>query len=225
MHTYRGRCCAIILLVVFTTVSGAPARTADPPAQAPVATPFTVDDMLDVATLRAVDLSKDGRWLAATSATLRDRIGIDNSRFGDPTYTAPSLTDVLIIDTQNTRIQKLFPDKRQVRGLKWSPDGSRLALAVLKGDLYQPMIWERASGKLGTVPVPAGKILADDSELSWSPSGDQLIFSLHSELWRRKAADQFRYETKGPVVVHSSKEPFLAWEDLRRASQLRSIAA
>lgn len=65
-----------------------PARTAGIPGQLPSGAPFTVDDMLDVAAPRAVDLSKDGRWLAATASTLRDRIGIDNSRFGDPTYIA-----------------------------------------------------------------------------------------------------------------------------------------
>src|SRR5262249_61489504 len=51
---------------------------------------FTVDDLLDVANINISDLSDDGKWLAATSGTLRDRIGIDNHRFGDPTYIAPS---------------------------------------------------------------------------------------------------------------------------------------
>ncbi|MGA2259982.1 MAG: prolyl oligopeptidase family serine peptidase [Acidobacteriota bacterium] len=225
MLPQRRRCGAITLLLILTTLSASPARTAGTQGQAPAGSLFTVDDMLDVATLRAVDLSKDGRWLAATASTLRERIGIDNSRFGDPTYIAPSMADVLIFDTQSARSQKLFPDKRQVRGLKWSPDGTKLALTVLKGDLYQPMIWERTTGKLLPVSLPAGKILADNTELDWAPTGDQLFFSLRGEEWRKKAAEQFRYETKGPVVVHSSKEPFLAWDDLRRVSQLRSVVA
>jgi dipeptidyl aminopeptidase/acylaminoacyl peptidase len=221
---YR-RCGAILILLMLTAWSAAPARIAGAAGQAPAASLFTVDDMLDIVTLRAVDLSKDGHWLAATASTLRDRIGIDNSRFGDPTYSAPSLTEVLIIDTQTSRIQKLFTEKRQVRGLKWSPDGSKLALTALKGDLYQPMIWERATGKFLAVPLPAGKILAENTELSWTPAGEQLFFSLRTEEWRKQAAERFLYETKGPVVIHSSKEPFLAWDDLRRVSQLRSIVA
>ncbi len=224
-RTLRGRSGAVMLLLALTTLSASPARTAGARTQAPAGSLFTVDDMLDVATLRAADLSKDGRWLAATSSTLRDRIGIDNSRSGDPTYVAPSLADVLIIDTQTVRTQRLFPDRRQVRSLKWSPDGSKLALTVLKAELYEPVIWERATGKLLAVPLPAGKILAENTGLEWTPAGDQLFLSLRSEEWRRKTAEQFRYETKGPVVVHSSKEPFLAWEDLRRASQIRSIVA
>jgi dipeptidyl aminopeptidase/acylaminoacyl peptidase len=216
---------AILILVMLTAWSAAPARMAGHVGQTPAGSTFTVDDMLDIVTLRVMDLSKDGRWVAATGSTPRDRIGIDNSRFGDPTYIAPSVTDVLIIDTQTSRIQKLFPEKRQVRGLKWSPDGSKLALIVLKGDLYQPMIWERTSGKLLAIPLPAGKILADNTEVNWTPMGDQLLFSLRTEEWRKQAAERFRYETKGPVLVHSSKEPFLAWDDLRRVSQLRSIVA
>ncbi len=93
--------------------------------------PFTVEDLLDVANINLADLSDDGRWLAATSGSLRDRIGIDNHRFGDPTYVAPALVDVLIIETQTARAQRPFQGKKQVRSLKWSPDASRLALLIL----------------------------------------------------------------------------------------------
>ncbi|MEP7340713.1 MAG: hypothetical protein ABI977_23485, partial [Acidobacteriota bacterium] len=88
---------------------------------------FTVDDVLDVTNVSVADIGDDGRWIAVTGTRLRDRIGIDNSRFGDPTYFAPSNAEVLVIDTQTGKSQKLFSEKRQVRQLKWSPDGSRLA--------------------------------------------------------------------------------------------------
>jgi dipeptidyl aminopeptidase/acylaminoacyl peptidase len=171
------------------------------------------------------DLSDDGRWLAATAGSLRDRIGIDNHRFGDPTYFAPNAVDVWIIDTQSAKLQKLFPEKRQVRGLQWSPDASRLALLVLKSDVFEPMVWERTSGKLTRINLPAGKQVADNSDFQWSNDGNQLLLALRADEWRKKAADRFRYETAGPVVVHSSKEPFLAWEDLRRMSVIRSLVA
>src|SRR4030095_14800040 len=108
---------------------------------------FTVDDLLDVANVNIADLSDDGRWLAVTSSSLRDRIGIDNHRFGDPTYIAPSVVDVSIIDTQTTKAQKLFPGKRQVRGMQWSPDATRLAFLVVKGDAFAPVIWEIDSAR------------------------------------------------------------------------------
>src|SRR5947207_12801756 len=87
---------------------------------------FTVDDLLDVANINLADLSDDGRWLAATSGSLRDRIGIDNHRFGDPTYVAPALVDVLIVDTQTSGTQRPFQGKKQVRGLKWRSEERRV---------------------------------------------------------------------------------------------------
>ncbi|HYW69516.1 MAG TPA: prolyl oligopeptidase family serine peptidase [Pyrinomonadaceae bacterium] len=185
---------------------------------------FTVDDLLDVANISVADLSDDGKWLAATSGTLRDRIGIDNHRFGDPTYIAPSAVDVLVIDTQTGKAQKLFPSKRQVRGMQWSPDASRLAFLMVKGDAFEPVIWERASGRLVNLKLPAGKEVADNAELEWSPDGGQLLLTLRADAWRKQTAERFKYETAGPVVVHSSKEPFLAWDDVRRLSAIRSLA-
>lgn len=215
---------AVSLLLTLTFVSQAlPSHTAT--AQTRTAPDFTVDDLLDVANMNIADLSDDGRWLAATSGTLRDRVGIDNHRFGDPTYVAPSLVDVWVIDTQTAKTQKPFHGKRQVRGLKWSPDGSRLALFVLKGATYEPVVWERGTNKVVNVSLPAGKQAADNAELEWSADGAQLLLALRTDGWRKKAAERFAYETGGPVVVHSSKEPFLAWDDLRRMSALRSLAA
>lgn len=186
---------------------------------------FTADDVLDVANVSVADISDDGLWIAATVASLRDRIGINNSRFGDPTYFAPSNANVLVLNTQTGISEKLFREKRQVRQLKWSPDGSRLAMLALKGDLFEPMIWERASNKWQTIKLPPSKSAAENSELAWTPQGDQLLIALRSSEWQKQARERFLAETKATVVVHSTKEPFLAWEDLRRMAAVRSLAA
>lgn len=193
------------------------------PAKGIDASTFTVEDMLDVVNLNISDLSSDGRWLAAQSSTLRDRIGIDNYRFGDPTYIAPQMSEVWIIDTQSAKAQKLFPDKRQTRSLRWSPNGSRLAFFLLKGDRYEPVIWERAANRFTSINLPAGRYGAENSDLEWSSDGAQLLLAIRTEDWRAKAKEKFVYETRGPVVAHSSREPFLAWDDLRRMSALRSL--
>ena len=185
---------------------------------------FTVDDLLDVTNVSVADISDDGRWIAATASTLRDRIGTDNSRFGDPTYFAPSNTDVLVIDTQTGKSQKLFSEKRQVRQMKWSPDGSRLAMLTLKGNVFEPAIWERATNKWQTVKLPPAKSAAENSELTWTPLGEHLLIALRPSEWQKQARQRFEAETKASVVVHSSKEPFLAWEDLRRMAAVRSLA-
>ena len=187
--------------------------------------PFTVDDLLDVANVSAADLSDDGRWLAATTTTLRDRIGIDNSRFGDPTYIAPSLAEVLIIDTQSGKAQKLFTNKQQVRGLKWSPDASRLALLILRNGAFEPVIWERATNKWQNVTLPPSQRVAENSELTWTPDGARLLLTVRPAEWWTKARAAFEAETRATVVVHSSKEPFLAWDELRRLAAKRSLVA
>jgi dipeptidyl aminopeptidase/acylaminoacyl peptidase len=187
--------------------------------------PFTVEDLLDVKNVALADVSDDGRWVAATVSSLRDRIGIDNTRFGDPTYIAPTLSEVVVIDTQTAKATKLFPDKRQVRALKWSPDGNRLALLVLNESTFKPMIWERASNKWFTVTLPSTKVVAENSELSWTPDSTQLYLTVRGEDWAKQARAKFDANTKAAVVVLSSKEPFLAWEELRRMSAIRSLVA
>jgi dipeptidyl aminopeptidase/acylaminoacyl peptidase len=186
---------------------------------------FTVDDLLDVTNLNLADLSADGKWLLATSATLRDRIGIDNHRFGDVTYIAPSVSEVWLIETESRKLQKLFPDRRQVRALKFSPDATRIAMLVLRGDSYEPLIWERATNKTRSLALPPGKQVAENANLEWSPDGSQLLLALRNADWRRKASERFRSLTSAPVVVLSGKQPFLDWEELRRLDAIRSLAS
>jgi len=182
--------------------------------------------VLDPATVAIGDVSADGQRIAATSASLRGRIGIDNARFGDPTYTAPSVVDVSIIETATGAAQKLFTDKRQVRGFKWSPDGSRLAFFVLdQGGIYTPMLWERSTRAVRAVALPAGKEAADNAELEWSKDGAELLFAVRGAGWRADVKKKFDAETSATVIVHASTEPFLAWDDLRRMSAIRSVIA
>src|ERR1700733_1472799 len=80
--------------------------------------PFTVDDMLDVQNVQINDVSANGRFAAISSGTLRGRLGIDNSRFGDPSYIAPGAADSWIVDTQSGQHQRLA-EKSQTRGMRF----------------------------------------------------------------------------------------------------------
>ena len=195
-------------------------------AAQPPALDRTVDRfVLDVAAVNAGDLSADGKWLAATTASLRDRIGIDNSRFQDPSYVAPFVADVLVIETATGRSQKIFAEKRQVRGFKWSPDASRLAFLALKDGAFEPMLWVRAANSVRPIALPAGKEAADNAEFEWSASGDEVLFAVRGREWRVEAKKRFESETAATVIVHSSKEPFLAWDDVRRLASTRGVIA
>src|SRR5687768_17653370 len=214
---------AVVVAIALVTLTGPTPGF----AQAPTATraSFSVDDALNVVTYSQSDLSEDGRWLATVSATRRDGLGVDYRRDGDPTYIRPAAGTVWVVETATGKSRAIFPDKRNVRSLAWSPDGARLAMLVLHNEAFQPVIWERATGKTTTVQPPAGSYVAENSDVRWSASGASIVFSLHRDTWKRSVREQFDRYTKGPVFVQSSSDPFLAWDDLRRSANKRSVVA
>src|SRR5689334_8722687 len=174
-------------LCIAATIAAQPSPAAQRPT-APVADwLFTAEDGLDIVSYNTLDLTSDGRWLAATSQSRRDALGVDYRRDGDPTYVRPAASRVWIIDTRSGAARAVYPDKRNVRTARWSPDGARLALLVLdaKSGVYQPVIWERESGRLTTAAVPAGKYVAENSDLNWSADGKRLVYALHTLAWRK----------------------------------------
>jgi hypothetical protein len=59
----------------------------------------------------------------------------------------------------------------------------------------------------------------------WTRDSARLILPLRAADWRDKAHARFLAETVGPVIYHSTAEPFLAWIDVRRLSLEESIGA
>jgi len=178
--------------------------------------PFTIEDVLAVANASIADVSPDGRHVLVTSATLRDRIGTDNYRYGDPTYVPPSVAEVLLLDTRTGERTPLLEGRRQVRGGRFSPDGSRVALLVREGDDFRLALYDVATGSLYATETPAGRLLSETSPLEWTRDGASVLVALRTEAWRREARARFEAEVKGPIVVRSSEDPFLSWEEVRR---------
>jgi dipeptidyl aminopeptidase/acylaminoacyl peptidase len=214
-------------LCLAATISAQPAPTPQRPAPAAADSLFTADDGLDIVSYNALDLTSDGRWLAAASQSRRDGLGVDYRRDGDPTYIRPAASRIWVIDTRSGAARAVYPDKRNVRAARWSPNGSRLALLVLdaKSGAYQPVIWDAANGRLTTIAAPAGKYVAENSELRWSADGKRLLYALHTLAWRKAVQDSFAVMTAGPVFVQSSENPFLTWDELRRTGNVRSVVA
>lgn len=190
---------------------------------------FTVEDVLDVYEVDIEALSEDGRWLAVSTASLRDRIGIDNYRYGDPTYVRPSVSEVWVIDTRRGGRSMVFPEKRQVEAMAWSPDGSELALVVKGNEAFELVVWERVSGDLRRLDLPPERLISVGgrvgADIVWTPDGRTLLVPLHSYAWRDEARARFLELTEGPIVVLSSEEPFLAWDAVRNLSSRRFLAA
>ncbi|MEO5816413.1 MAG: prolyl oligopeptidase family serine peptidase [Gemmatimonadaceae bacterium] len=209
---------AIVTLAVlaFTNAAG---------AQSPARHAFSAQDALDLVTLSVADVSSDGRWVAATAATRRDNFGIDYRRDGDPTYVRPSSARLVVIDAERGTQQAVFPDKRNVRAMRWSPNGAKLGMLLLRGDAYEPVVFERANGKVTMLPIPAGRYVAEASELAWSRDGASVLVSLHTNAWRTRAQARFDSMTRGPVFVQTSVDPFLDWDGLRRDGFVRSVVS
>ncbi len=205
----------------------APAASAAAESRSPAgaaAADFSIADVLEVRGASVHDLSADGQWAVISYTSQRDRIGIDNHRFGDPTYVAPVLSEVRVMDTRTGQETPLFPVKRQIRGAAWSPDAALLALVVREGDDFRLALWERARSRLRMVSLPRGRILADNTALRWSDDGSRLFFATRTQSWRQEAAERFRHEVHGPIVVRSSDEPFLSWDEVRRLGLRQGVA-
>ena len=208
----------------FAQNAGGP-TTRGAPATAVSSAAFTMNDALDITTATVADLSDDGRWLALTSSVRRDAYGQDYRRDGDPTYVHPVPVRLLVIDTKSGAAHPVFADKRPVRLARWSPDGDRLATLLFNGDVYEPAVWDRKADRVVTVHLPAGRYVAENSDLRWTADGKSLVFTVHTAEWRKKARDTFTNMTTGPVFVQSSLDPFLAWDDVRRMGNARSVVA
>ena len=224
MSRSRSASCHAAVGLVFAFSSIAAQGTAHAQAST-TKPPFSIDDALNVVSYSQTDLSDDGRWLATVSAVRRDGFGIDYRHDGDPTYIRPAAGTVWVIETATGKSRALFPDKRNVKSLAWSPDGARLAMLALHNEAFEPVIWERATGKLTTIQPPTGTYVAENSDVRWTDNGASLVFSLHRDAWKRSVREQFDRYTKGPVFVQSSSDPFLAWDDLRRSASTRSVVA
>jgi dipeptidyl aminopeptidase/acylaminoacyl peptidase len=186
---------------------------------------FTPDDALDVVSHRVLDLSDDGRWLAAAASTRRAGLGVDYRRDGDPTYVRPGAARLWVADTRSGEQVAVFGDARNIRSAAWSPDASRLAVLVLRDDRFEPVIWDRATRRTRSLRLPAGLYVAENSDVQWTHDGRRIVVALRSEGWKARAVAEFDRLTRGPIFVQDSREPFLAWDAMRRMGNVRSVHA
>jgi len=187
---------------------------------------FSIDDSFAVAALNVADATPDGRWLACTLSTGADRLPQDHFRSGDPTYVGPSQAGILVMDTETGKQTKVFPSKRQVRGLKWSPDGTRLAMFVFEKERFRLTVWTRATGKFEDILLPADRgPIASNSELEWSPDGLKLYFALRAPEWEKKSAAMFHSVLDDPIMAFDSEAPFLPWDSVTRRGRYRSFVS
>ena len=185
---------------------------------------LTPNTALDVMSGSIADVTSDGRWVAVTVQSRRDRTDVDHMRFGDPTYVSPASTRVLLIETTSGGQEWLFGDPVQVRGLTWSPDDTQLGYFLMVGGQYQLRVYDIESGNTRSVSLGTTKEISSNSPLIWAPDGSSVLLSLRPEAWAEEAEEAFAVMTSGPVVVQDSRNDFLAWDRVRNLAN-RQVAA
>ena len=204
-------------------------------AQTSQAAPFTQDDFFRIQAPSLQALSPDGQWAYITHISQEGRLGIDNYRFGDPTYVAPVVGRHDVVDTRTGEARPLVTGERQVEASAWSPDSGTLALVLRQGGPVEAVggapfdlvFWTAADGRLRTVRLPADRRLAPgagDLALRWLPDGSGVVFPMYTASWERETRERFLQEVNGPIVVRSSGNDFLSWEAIRRQGLTRSLA-
>ncbi|HKW00859.1 MAG TPA: prolyl oligopeptidase family serine peptidase [Vicinamibacterales bacterium] len=208
------------------------ALLADASLGAQVATPakFSAEDMLKVVTASVQALTDDGRLVAIVERKTLDNAETDNYRYGDPTYVAPSASKFVVIDTETGQRSLPLGDRLvNVRQAAFSRDGKRLAVIVASAETKTaaPVISVMtgpATGPLSAVAVKSANLIAANSNLDWSVDGSRVVVSMRTPAREKQAAAKFKALTEGPIVVQSSKNPFLDWDALSRENRWRSVA-
>jgi dipeptidyl aminopeptidase/acylaminoacyl peptidase len=199
-------------------------------AQAPSA--FTAEDMLKVATVSVLDVTEDGARVATTTRRGIDNATVDNRRYGDPTYLSPANVTLQVIDTRTGSADRPFKDALvNVRDAAWTRDGKRLAILLAEAGT-QPggfpsttlHVWDAERKTLTAVPSRPDARVAVNSQVAWTPDGGSLIVALRNADLDRAAHAKFVALTEGPVIVHTSSDPFLDWDLLQRDTRSRSLA-
>jgi dipeptidyl aminopeptidase/acylaminoacyl peptidase len=190
-------------------------------AQAP--RPFTVDDALDVRTVAVAAASDDARHLVVTTRTARGRMGTDHFRFGDPTYIAPRLATVSIVDAVTGAAAPLFDgDEVNVTDAAWDVDGDRAVWLREVDGVPRVEFWD--GERVRTVRPEAGFEPAWGEVHGWLPDGSAVVLGVRGRGWREDSRAAYLAMEEGPIVVQDSGDDFLSWDAVRMRGDLTHLA-
>ncbi len=182
--------------------------------------PFTVDDLLNLASLRVNHMTDDGSLLVGSVSRRRARLGNDYTRYGDPTYLSPGTSEIVLIDGNTGERTALFDEPVQIAASALSPDQAHLAFFLREGDDWTLQVCELARRRTRPIRLRTEKEIASGSTLRWLPDGSGLLIQLRADGWRERARQAFLDLTEGPIIVHDSRQPFLRWDELRNLNSL-----
>jgi dipeptidyl aminopeptidase/acylaminoacyl peptidase len=179
---------------------------------------------LDVRSARIAAMTEDGRRIAVTVQTRRDRTDVDHQRYGDPTYLSPASTRLMVIDTTSGEQTWVHEEPAQIRGFTWARDGRRLGYFMAHDDRYQLHLYDVATGSRTMPELRTDKDISASSPLEFSPDGATVVLGLRPDGWAEEARAAFLELTEARVIVQDSRNDFLAWDRVRNVAS-RQVTA
>jgi hypothetical protein len=169
--------------------------------------------MLDVVGASVQDISEDGRLVALTERRTRDNATTDNYRYGDPTFLAPSAARLVVVEIETGKRLLPLGDR-----LLQHPPGRVFARRQAAGDAGGAAQRSRRSRCTSGTPTARGAagagrdqvvhLIALNSALDWTADNARVVVAMRTAARDKDAADRFKALTQGPIIVHTSKEPF-----------------
>jgi dipeptidyl aminopeptidase/acylaminoacyl peptidase len=92
-----------------------------------------------------------------------------------------------------------------------------------QGPVTRLYIWNVDTSVLSEVPGSGAASVSGNTSLGWTPDDARLVLTTRPSGFDAEARKRFDALTKGPVIVHDAKDPFLEWDALRRSSSRRTI--
>src|SRR6056297_2554954 len=101
------------------------------PAAAQELKPFTPDEMLEVENTNITGVTDNGQFVAVSSSSSQDRLGIDHFRFADPTYVQQRTSRLYVLNTESGVQNEVTDGPTVVQNSAWSPDNNTLAVILM----------------------------------------------------------------------------------------------
>jgi dipeptidyl aminopeptidase/acylaminoacyl peptidase len=165
---------------------------------------------------RLIDIqaADDGRRLAVGVRRFADNIGADCTRSEDPTYIGVHKTDVHLIEVNRGQRSWYPADGSGIQRFRMSASGEYLAYTTVKPPALRLNVYRFTTNETCEIELGPAYEIANNTDLQWR--GDHLFFAGRVATWRERAEQCYSQLENGPVVVHSSDQPFSGWETLQR---------
>jgi dipeptidyl aminopeptidase/acylaminoacyl peptidase len=156
-------------------------------SQAPAKRPVSVNDLYHLRTVRDVQLSPDGQWVAYVVATLdsaRDR----------------GASDLYMTNWDGSRTLQLTFAPEGESSPRWSPDGRYLSFVASRGE-------SRSGGQIWLLDRSGGEaqqltnLKSGVSDYAWSPDSKRIVIVAQDPDSAAQGGDSARPRTPKPIVI------------------------